>query len=470
MAAFTSAQAGKWNDGATWGNSSPGTKGVDWPGSAGDTATIAHDVLYNVSEANALGDINVNTGGILRFKYDANTKLVLGQNNLNVNGTGELRIGNDADPIGSPYPEELSFPTTSDNGKGLVCAAASALNIVGSDLTGGTLLTYLIADWSAGQTFTVHGDVTAKWAAGQKVVVYRFRGTYQSGVDTYEYTIASMAAHGSDTDITISEAAPGVTFRAGGLVAHVTRNVIIGKASATATLGNYNSNRPYVNHAGTSTTTSIATTKHASFFGCVFMCYPTTSGRWDVTGCVTRNGLSSISTNAAARSINSIYTDCIFLSNNIMLRNLIGCKIVGGATICCGRDSETLYGCDFNNHYLVNCMVGTGSVFIYIYGCNFNLVDVVGAYTYFRSPNTGVRVFNSNFGKFRHHANTCAPTYDFLQVATEGENAAFYNSYFSNDPLTFPAGTTWWGSKNNVNLSFDDFNNVLGDTRRYTNW
>lgn len=40
MASFTSTINGAWNDGATWGNASPGSEGTDFPG-PGDTATIA---------------------------------------------------------------------------------------------------------------------------------------------------------------------------------------------------------------------------------------------------------------------------------------------------------------------------------------------------------------------------------------------------------------------------------------------
>ena len=61
MATFTSVTSGNWNDGATWGKTSPGVKGTDWPGNAGDvvnigtTADQSHVVTYNVSETNELG-------------------------------------------------------------------------------------------------------------------------------------------------------------------------------------------------------------------------------------------------------------------------------------------------------------------------------------------------------------------------------------------------------------------------------
>jgi hypothetical protein len=460
------ATAGDWDAGATWGNTGS-VKGTDYPGTAADAVNIdgPDTITYNVSEANALGQVDVY--GILSFKKDSNTKMVLGHQNVNVNGTGELRIGNDADPIGAAYTAELYFTTTADNAKGLICAAASALNIVGSDLTGGTLLTYLIADWSSGQTFTVYGDVTVKWAAGQKIIVYRFLNTFQTGVDCYEYTIASMAANGSDTDITISEAAPGITFRAGGLVAHMTRNIVIGKMSATLTMANYNTNRPTITHAMTSISNSIATTKHACFVGIVRVT-PTTYGKWDFTNCIVRNSNNCFGANGAFWIANSVFTDCLFVSINYAPQYWVACTVNGGALICSIEFNQVHYGCSFNNFYVVNHRQNGASVFKNMYGCNIDAVEVVGCHSYFNGTVIGLRVYNSIFGKFRHHANICTPSYDLYAHAV-GDSFYFYNCYFTNDPLTVPEGS-YWASNQSVNVSFDNFNNVLGDCRRMTQY
>jgi Ig-like domain CHU_C associated/Secretion system C-terminal sorting domain len=75
---FTSMADGNWNDGATWGNSSPGTVGVDFPG-VGDNATIAtsqHVVIPNGYDAQANDvtitnssntDLTISNGGSLSF-------------------------------------------------------------------------------------------------------------------------------------------------------------------------------------------------------------------------------------------------------------------------------------------------------------------------------------------------------------------------------------------------------------------
>src|SRR5690606_18410303 len=79
VAQFTSVQDGNWNDGATWGNASPGIVGIDFPGT-GDDVTIAlgHNIIVPNgfdAEANNIGfgglatgsDLTVADGGSLSF-------------------------------------------------------------------------------------------------------------------------------------------------------------------------------------------------------------------------------------------------------------------------------------------------------------------------------------------------------------------------------------------------------------------
>ena len=126
-AAFTSAQNGNWNDGGTFGNNSPGVKGTDWPGTAGDTASIGHTVTYNVSETNELGQVDITNGGILTFSTGANTKLTLAHQNLNVASGGELRVGASGAEINAANTAEVLWNTTSDNAKGLQIADGGTL-------------------------------------------------------------------------------------------------------------------------------------------------------------------------------------------------------------------------------------------------------------------------------------------------------------------------------------------------------
>lgn len=62
-ASFNDAASGSWNDGATWGNTSPGVAGIDYPG-AGDTVTINSGTVTLTADA-ACGDITISTGGNL---------------------------------------------------------------------------------------------------------------------------------------------------------------------------------------------------------------------------------------------------------------------------------------------------------------------------------------------------------------------------------------------------------------------
>lgn len=72
VAQFTSIQDGNWNDGATWGNNSPGVEGVDFPG-ATDNATISSNVtIVGVQSANSIligagFTLQINSGGSLSF-------------------------------------------------------------------------------------------------------------------------------------------------------------------------------------------------------------------------------------------------------------------------------------------------------------------------------------------------------------------------------------------------------------------
>ena len=253
MATFTSTINGNWNDGATWGLTSPGVKGTDWPGLAGDIVNIGHTVTYNVVETNELGQVTINNGGILTFLATANTKITLGHQDIRIESGGELRIGASAAVIDKAYKAELVWNTTVDNAKGIYVVSGGKLNIYGDPTYyGSDDDTELAADWTTGQTFTVVGDFTAKWNVNDEITVHKGAAYSNYNTDTALFTIASLALNGSNTDITINEAAPGVTFYAGGQVINVTRNVKLSKLNAVTTIGNYNTNRPRIYDANAS--------------------------------------------------------------------------------------------------------------------------------------------------------------------------------------------------------------------------
>jgi len=61
MAQFNDAVNGPWNDGGTWGNTSPGVEGTDWPG-AGDNAVIDSNIVNLDSNRTCTGVVTSGSG------------------------------------------------------------------------------------------------------------------------------------------------------------------------------------------------------------------------------------------------------------------------------------------------------------------------------------------------------------------------------------------------------------------------
>ncbi|MBI5218513.1 MAG: hypothetical protein HY958_06235 [Bacteroidia bacterium] len=83
-ATFTSVQNGNWNDGATWGNASPGVQGTDWPANT-DNAVISasHTVTLPLLTAFTINALTINATGAL----NANDLVFTINGNLIINGT-----------------------------------------------------------------------------------------------------------------------------------------------------------------------------------------------------------------------------------------------------------------------------------------------------------------------------------------------------------------------------------------------
>ena len=165
---FTSVSGGNWNDGGTWGNTSPGVKGTDWPGNAADvvnigtTANQSHVVIYNVSETNQLGAITIGaTSGsgasALSFLNSMTTLLSLGQVDILVQATGELRVGKSGAIIPYNYTASIAWNTTGDGNKGLNVAAAPMPTSNAPD--GGTCILILVQDATGGRQATFTSQV-----------------------------------------------------------------------------------------------------------------------------------------------------------------------------------------------------------------------------------------------------------------------------------------------------------------------
>jgi hypothetical protein len=462
MAAFTSTGSGNWNDGATWGNASPGSKGTDWPGNAGDTFNVAagHTVTYNVSETNALGASQVN--GILSFLASASTKMILSAA-LTVQNGGTLRMGSSGTPIDSSHTAELYF-TVGDGSNGLVLAATGKLEAYGTDFTGSKHINYLTANWTSGQTFTVKGDVTAAWAAGQTLVVQRFHSAYPTAIGGGEYTIASMAANGSDTDVTISEAAPGTTFRAGAIVMHTKRNVALGKTSATRTLGNKNTSRPVFSTNSTSVTVAYVDVQDAEFVGVQQLFIPGAGNNpyMKFTRVVARNGYFIGSAGAGAQTMNTIWNKCLFISWVTFYgqRRATFTECVMFDTPISQMRENRFTDCYFVQYNgLMFDFAIVQNIFI---NCDWvELQRAIGCVDY-TGPVMGNKFFNCNFGMFRHHSNTCTFTQHYNAVPVYGGDH-HYNSKFNVD-VTYYDWSPWPGPF----VRYDDYGGTLGDTRTHS--
>ena len=184
----------------------------------------------------------------LEFSVGMSTKLALGHQDILVHLTGELRVGTSGAVIPKAYTAELIWSTTADNAKGLNLNNGGKLTIYRDPAVYGSVESAILAaDWTAGQTFTVIGDLTEKWAAGQIITVHKNPTVYSNyNTDVCLFTIASLALNGANTDITINEAAPAVTFLAGARVEMISRNVLLSKAGANTAIGQYNTLRPRI--------------------------------------------------------------------------------------------------------------------------------------------------------------------------------------------------------------------------------
>ena len=446
------AVTGNWDAGATWGNAGS-VKGTDYPGTAADVFTIdAGDVVtYNVSETNALGASNVY--GTLTFKKDSNTKMVFGAVALTIKSGGTLAIGTVANPIDPANTAELYFTTTADSQLGLDIAAGAACTVEGSQMHGGTYRTYLIAAWSSGQTFTVKGDVTTDWVAGQTVLVHRFPATPQNGLFA-EFTIASMAANGSDTDITISEAAPGVAYRSGGFVYHTTRNVKLGKVSATRTVQNINTQRPRLAVFANGTTWRECEIVGAATWGID----GTHGNLLTAVGVICRNGGSHFGSESYYGKY--VATDVLCTSIGVGIYRCAYDSLMTRVHLACGGSTTVAPVGVLSDATFVDCVI-SGYVYalgnVITHNCKFIGCEWVDTTSVFDPFSRGSYFYNCLFGKHAHEAtNISAIVNDAYTISNEGWNAKFFNCWFSTED-----GTGLWPKFNlNNPIAFSATNDV----------
>ena len=106
---FTSVTSGNWNDGATWGNASPGVAGTDFP-SAGQTATVTNSNIVTIPNGLSIS--------ITTLTIDAGADLIIASGGtLALNG---LMTIND-DTLGSFGLLDISGTFTANQGSSNCC-------------------------------------------------------------------------------------------------------------------------------------------------------------------------------------------------------------------------------------------------------------------------------------------------------------------------------------------------------------
>jgi len=251
MADFTSTQAGNWEDGATWGNTSPGVAGTDFPGVNGDTATIGHVVDYDAGDSAVdFNDITINSGGSLIIPTDSDSTINIDATGVvTVNSSGTFQAGTSSTPIDSAYNFDLNFDQGSSARNVFVVNNGATIDLYGdSDYYGGDRYAYLDSDWTTGQSFYVTGDLTG-WQSGQKFYIHENidYDNYQDNGHIYTIdTVGSYDAGNDRTQITITETEPLLTFNAvhnthQSKLIMISRNIFIGDPDAPLTVYGYGS-------------------------------------------------------------------------------------------------------------------------------------------------------------------------------------------------------------------------------------
>lgn len=217
MADFTSTQTGNWDDGATWGNTSPGVAGTDFPGVSADTVTIAatHVVTYDSGDNEAVeyGDIVVS--GTLTFPTNADSTLTMGTTNaIIINSGGSFLAGSSTTPIDATYQCKIIFRYTTTDRTCFDAKNGSTVEMYGDpDYYGDDFVADLDSDWTTGQTLYVTGDWTS-WPTDGMFCIHKNTRYGSYATDIQFYTIASLTYDSGNnrTAIVINETAPGLSF------------------------------------------------------------------------------------------------------------------------------------------------------------------------------------------------------------------------------------------------------------------
>jgi hypothetical protein len=403
MATFTSVTSGNWNDGATWGNASPGVKGVDWPGNFGDvvnigtTANQSHVVIYNVSETNQLGQVTIGASSgsgasRLEFSRSMNTKLSMGYQDIRIQATGELRVGTSGAVIPKDYVAEIIWNTFLDGNKGLnLPHATGTISVYGDPTYYGSLShSTLYQAWSApasgDSTIYVAGDLSGKWAVGFQLALHKGTDYASYGTDFCVVAIRDTVTFDgvkSTVPVTLYSIPGGVgTFTSGGFVICLARNVQLKKSNAALGAGDQNGSRPIINNATTYGNGTI------SFNDTVFIGFFQISAGYNCSAnnVVARNGYFGV-----GPSIYGTFSGIVLFSyrgvSNPRFANIDmligGCSRAAIEGLCWGSISGALFGSLAGLYYVNNAEV---SACVFSNGSGFKSSQVIHLTGYLKRP------------------------------------------------------------------------------------
>jgi hypothetical protein len=224
MATYTSTQSGDWDVAATWG-------GGGTPSASGDIANIAsgHTVTYDQAVSNQLGDVNINTGGILvhSASMELNGRMTINGTLHQKPGSKILFAGDDNQTHGLWMENNTNAHYIAEGSDGMPTTLSNGAKDIGDTVLTVDDATYFIAgEWIAIYNLdntSTEGDYDDSRYADEGVWIHDKNGNdiyFKQFVGPDDVTLTATA-DSSATTITVSNAK---VFRVGDRIIFGTGN------------------------------------------------------------------------------------------------------------------------------------------------------------------------------------------------------------------------------------------------------